>query len=242
MVFDFKGKTALVVGGSSGIGNGIAQGLSGAGARVHVWGTRSTEADYGEVPGSNLAGLHYRQIDAVDVAMVHAAAAQFETLDVLVLSQGGPVHDRAEYDLDVFNQVIALNLASVMRCLSAFRPHLAASRGAVVVVGSVAARHGSSDYPAYASAKAGVARLVEILAKDWATDGIRVNSIAPGLVLTKASKSARDPALLERAKNLIPLGRPGTPVEMANAALFLASPLAAYITGQTLAVDGGLTI
>jgi 3-oxoacyl-[acyl-carrier protein] reductase len=117
---------------------------------------------------------------------------------------------------------------------------LKASRGTLIVVSSISAFHANSTLPAYAAAKAGAVWLVTVLVSAWARDGERVNSIAPGLVLTKAARSSRDPAMAAQAREMIPMGRIGTPQDMAGVALFLASPLAGYVTGQTPVVDGGL--
>lgn len=239
---EFGGKTVLVVGGSSGIGNGIAQAFRARGASVHVWGTRPAAEDYAGSPSSDLTGLAYRQVDVADIDGVGALDPGFEALDILVLSQGGPMHDDSEFDLGNFQKQLDLNLASVMACAMKFHDRLKDARGSLIVIGSISAFHANATLPAYAAAKAGVARLVTVLASAWAREGVRVNSIAPGLVLTKAAKSSRDPAMAARAREIIPMGRTGTPEDMAGAALYLASPLASYVTGQTLIVDGGLSL
>jgi 3-oxoacyl-[acyl-carrier protein] reductase len=111
------------------------------------------------------------------------------------------------------------------------------------VVSSVAAFKSTIGTPAYAASKAGAASLVKTLGEAWARDGLRVNGIAPGLVPTKLTAVTTDhPERREASLRAIPLGRMGTPEDMAGAALFLASPLASYMTGQTLVVDGGLTL
>jgi 3-oxoacyl-[acyl-carrier protein] reductase len=120
---------------------------------------------------------------------------------------------------------------------------LAASKGAIIIVSSVAAFKSTIGTPAYAASKAGAASLTKTLGEAWARDGIRVNGIALGLVPTKLTAVTTDhPERLEASPKKIPLRRMGTPEDMAGAALFLASPLSAYITGQTLVVDGGLTL
>ena len=241
---DFTGREVLVVGGSSGIGNGIAQGFRQAGASVHVWGTRPAASDYAGVEGSDLAGLVYQRVDVADAAAVAAAAGRFAKLDVLVLSQGIVMHGGAEFDPMNWDRVIAVNLSSLLYCSRAFHPLLvAAGQGAIVILSSVSAVKAHGGLPAYAASKAGALHLTRSLALAWAKDGIRVNGIAPGFVETKLTAVAMaDPQ--RRAGNIarIPAGRAGTPGDMADAALFLASPLAGYINGQTLFVDGGLTL
>jgi 3-oxoacyl-[acyl-carrier protein] reductase len=240
---DYAGRAVLVVGGSSGIGNGIARAFADRGASVTVWGTRPGAADYAEETGSDLDGLAYASVDAADDEAVARAAAGMERLDVLVLSQGIVRYRRAEYAMPGFRQVLDVNLTSVMACCTAFHPHLKASCGSIIVVSSTAAFHATRGNPAYAASKAGAVGLVRTLADAWAADGIRVNGIAPGFVATKMTRvTTEDPQRLQAALGRIPLGRLGTPADMAGVALFLASPLAAYVVGQTLPVDGGLIL
>jgi 3-oxoacyl-[acyl-carrier protein] reductase len=240
---DFAGRRVLVVGGSSGIGNGIARAFLARGAEVDVWGTRATAADYASESGSDLSGLRYAQVEVADDAAVANAAQPFGRLDVLVLSQGMVLYRRGEYAMKGFRQVLDVNLTSVMACCTAFHPQLKASGGSVIVVSSTAAFHATRGNPAYAASKAGALGLVRTLADAWAADGIRVNGIAPGFVATKMTRvTTGDPKRLEAALSRIPAGRLGTPQDMAGAALFLASPLAAYVLGHTLPVDGGLLL
>jgi 3-oxoacyl-[acyl-carrier protein] reductase len=139
--------------------------------------------------------------------------------------------------------VVDVNLNSVMDAARAFHSGLAERNGSMVVVSSVAAFKSTMGTPAYAASKAGAASLVKSLGEAWARDGVRVNGIAPGLVPTKLTSVTTDhPERLEASLRAIPLRRMGTPEDMAGAALFLASPLSAYMTGQTLVVDGGLTL
>jgi 3-oxoacyl-[acyl-carrier protein] reductase len=240
---DFSGRVVLVVGGSSGIGNGIARAFRDRGAEVVVWGTRAAAADYADEPGSELAGLVYRQVDVASDAAIAAAAAAQPRLDVLVLSQGSVLYRRGEYAMPGFRRVLDVNLTSVMACCVAFHPHLKASGGTALVVSSTAAFHATRGNPAYAASKAGAVGLVRTLADAWAADGIRVNGIAPGFVATKMTRvTTGDPQRLDAALQRIPLGRLGTPQDMAGVALFLASPLAAYVVGHTVPVDGGLLL
>ena len=240
---DFKGKTVLVVGGSSGIGNGIAQAFRAQGTDVHVWGTRAAAADYAGAEGSDLNGLHYAQVDVADPAQIERWTPPFAQLDVLVLSQGLVLYKRGEYEPAGFRSVVEVNLNSVMNCSLKFQAHLKAARGALIVISSTAAFHATRGNPAYNASKAGLVGLVRTLGEAWAAEGIRVNGIAPGLVDTKMTKvTTEHPKRLEAALARIPLGRLGTPAEMAGVALFLASPLAAYVVGQTLPVDGGLIL
>lgn len=241
--FDFSGKTILVVGGSSGIGNGIAQSFRSCGAEVMVWGTRPRATDYAAAEGSDLTRLSYACVDIADPANVQRYVPPFTSLDVLVQSQGTVLYGRREFDMESFQRVMDINLNSVMACAVKFKPLLAQSHGAIVNLGSVAAYRSTVGNPAYSASKAGVMALTRTLGQAWAREGIRVNAIAPGLVETKLTKVTTDhPDRLDAALKSTPLGRLGTVDDMSNAVLFLASPLAAYITGQTLVVDGGATL
>ena len=238
---DFSGRSVLVVGGSSGIGNGIAQAFRAHGAEVAVWGTRASAADYAGEEGSELTGLAYAGVDVADEAAV-ARAAEIgpERLDVLVLCQGTVIYRRGEFEIAGFRRVLEVNLTSLMACAVAFEARLKAARGTVITVSSTAAYHATKGNPAYAASKAGAVGLTRTLAAAWAPE-VRVNGIAPGLVDTKLTRvTTGNPQRLAGSLAGIPLGRLGTPEDMAGAALFLASPMAAYMTGHTIPVDGGL--
>jgi 3-oxoacyl-[acyl-carrier protein] reductase len=240
---DFSGRQVLVVGGSSGIGNGIAQAFRAKGARVAVCGTRASAADYSPGEGSHLDGLDYFQLDVSDSKRIEAFSPPFEALDVLVLAQGAVIYRRGEFEMDGFRKVLEVNLMSLMACASRFHEMLRASRGALIIVSSTAAYHSTKGNQAYNASKTGAVGLTRTLGEAWAEHGIRVNGIAPGLVDTKMTRvTTANPKRLEGALGRIPLKRLGTPADMAGAALFLASPLSSYIVGQTIVVDGGLIL
>ena len=240
---DFGGKQILVVGGSSGIGNGIAQAFRTRGASVHVCGTRARATDYSAAEGSDLQGLHYVQLDVSDARTVETFQPGFDRLDVLVLAQGAVIYRRGEFEMAGFRKVLEVNLIGLMACATKFHAMLKAGQGTLIIVSSTAAYHATKGNPAYNASKTGAVGLTRTLAQAWADDGIRVNGIAPGLVDTKMTKvTTANPKRLEGALASIPLKRLGTPQDMAGAALFLASPLSSYITGQTLVVDGGLIL
>lgn len=241
--FDFSGRTALVVGGSSGIGNGIAQALRQCGAKVHVWGTRTGAADYAGESGSDLEGLHYAQVDVADAAAIAGAGPAVESLDLLVLSQGKVLYGRKEFEPEGFRSVVEVNLNSLMNCCTRFFEPLKAARGSVIIISSSAAYHATKGNPAYSASKTGALGLTRTLGDAWAPLGIRVNGIAPGMVDTKMTRVTTDnPKRRQAFLDRIPMGRLGTPQDIAGVALFLASPLAGYMVGQTLPVDGGLTL
>lgn len=240
---DFTGRNVLIVGGSSGIGNGIAHGFRDRGANVHVWGTRAQASDYQADEGSDLAGLGYSCVDVSDPDAIEAAPHPFETLDVLVQCQGTVIYRRGEFEREGWEKVVAVNLNSLMHCARKFKPNLAAARGAMIIVSSISGLKANIGNPAYAASKAGAISLTKTLGQAWAGDGIRVNGLAPGLVDTKLTKvTTQNAQRREDAISRIPAGRLGAPADMAGAAIFLASPLAAYVNGHTLVVDGGLSL
>ena len=242
-LLDFTGRAILVVGGSSGIGNAIAQAFRRQGGTVHVWGTRAAADDYSEEPGSDLAGLQYACVDVTDDAAVAAAADALPSLDTAVLSQGLVLYRRAEFDMAGFARVIDVNLMSMMRCATDLKPHLAASQGSLILIGSTAMFRSTMGNPAYSASKAGLVGLTRSLGDAWAREGIRVNAVAPGLVATKLTQATTgNPERLAKMTQRIPAGRLGRPDEIAGAALFLASDLASYIVGEIILVDGGLTL
>ena len=243
MSLDFSGKRVLVVGGSSGIGNGIAQGFRDHGADVAVWGTRASAADYDGAEGSDLSGLGYTQVDISTYEAIEAAPMPFDTLDVLVLSQGIVKYKRQEFERAGWDAVTSVNLDSLMFCAQKFREQLAEAKGSLLIISSVGGFGGVIGNPAYAASKAGAVSLTKTLGQAYARDGIRVNGIAPGLVDTKLTKVTTDnPDRLEAAVKGIPLRREGKPADIAGPALFLASDMASYVCGQTLIVDGGMTL
>jgi 3-oxoacyl-[acyl-carrier protein] reductase len=240
---DFSERNVLVVGGSSGIGNGIAQAFRAHGAKVCVWGTRAGADDYRDVEGSDLTGLTYQSVDVSSEQKVAETNLSFDTLDVVVLAQGTVLYRRAEFHMAGFEKVVGVNLNSIMCCANKFEEALAKSKGSLIIISSTAAYHATRGNPAYGASKAGAASLTATLGQAWAARGIKVNGIAPGLVDTKLTKvTTEHPDRLGRALERIPIGRLGTPQDMAGVALFLASPLASYVVGQTIQVEGGLLL
>lgn len=242
-MLDFNGKTVLIVGGSSGIGNGIAQAFRGAGADVTVWGTRANASDYKTEDGCDLTGLTYQSVDASNRDAVDKATADISELDVLVLCQGTVRYRREEFEREGWDVVMNVNINSVMDVGRALKPALQERKGSVIIVSSVAGFKATIGTPAYAASKHAAVGLTKTLGAAWASDGIRVNGLAPGLVETKLTHvTTQNEKRLTGALRAIPQGRMGTPEDMAGVAMFLASPLASYVTGQTIIADGGLSL
>ena len=179
---DFGGKQVLVVGGSSGIGNGIAQAFRAKGARVQVCGTRTSAADYSASEGSHLEGLYYARLDVSDARAIEAFAPSFDRLDVLVLAQGAVIYRRGEFEMDGFRKVLEVNLISLMACAGKFHDTLGAAKGSLIIVSSTAAYHSTKGNPAYNASKTGAMGLTRTLGEAWAEDGIveAIESTTPG--------------------------------------------------------------
>jgi 3-oxoacyl-[acyl-carrier protein] reductase len=236
--FDFTGANVLVTGGTSGIGNAIAAEFAKAGAAVTITGTRSAPADYDD----DLSAFTYRQCQIQDPDSVDAVADSLGDLDILINNAGGPYPAGDEYDPDGYVASVTQNMLGPMRLTMRCHERLKASGSASVVsVVSMSAFRSAIFVPGYASSKMGLIALTMNLSRRWANDGIRVNAIAPGLIDTRMTHPAMNiPEVMDVEIGFhTPLGRPGTPQDCAGAALFLCTDAASYITGSTIAVDGG---
>jgi NAD(P)-dependent dehydrogenase (short-subunit alcohol dehydrogenase family) len=239
--YDFGGAHVLVTGGSNGIGLACASAYREAGASVTITGRRVSAADY----DNDLAGMDYRQLDVADRSSLLDLAHSLDSLDILVNNAGGSHGD--EWDHDVFDRSLDVNLASVFHLSNACKTLLEASElpgGACVIgIASMTSFFGYEWTPAYGAAKAGLVQLTKTLGRTWGPAGIRANAVAAGMTRTNLTTDVIDgmPDLIDGMLARQGLKRVGEAGDIANAVLFLSSPAASWITGQTLAVDGGFS-
>jgi 3-oxoacyl-[acyl-carrier protein] reductase len=249
MKLDLSGKTALVTGGSRGIGRAIALALAGAGADVAIT-YRSADAEAGRVvTGIEAAGRRSKAFrsDAADfggaAAVVEGVLAAFSRLDILVNNAGitkdGLLMRMTEEDWDA---VIATNLKGAFNfSKAALRPMMGQRSGKIVNISSIAGVTGNPGQTNYAASKAGMIGFTKSLAREIGSRNIQVNAVAPGFIDTDMTAALNAEQRGKLAQN-IPLRRTGTPEEVAGAVCFLASPASDYITGQVLCVDGGMVM
>ena len=239
--FDFTGAAVLVTGGTSGIGHTVAVSFDDAGATVTVTGTRASAGDY----ETDLSRFAYQRCEMSDPATIDGVLEALDALDVLVNNAGANFPGgRDEWDPEGFATSLTVNLAGPMRLTAGCRGLLAASRldggASVVNIASMSAFRSVPIVPGYGSAKAGLVALTGNLARHWVDDGIRVNAVAPGVIDTPmTAPMAHFPELLAAELAHTPMGRLGTPADVVGAVQFLASSAARFVTGHTLAVDGG---
>ena len=248
-MIDLGGRTALVTGGSRGIGRAIVLRLARQGADVAF--SYKGNAAAAQVVAAEVEGMGRRalaiQADARSAegadALVKAVLEAFGRIDILVNNAGITRDDLImRMSTDAWTEVLETNLFGAFYALKAVtRPMLKARGGRIINITSVSGQAGQTGQANYSAAKAGLIGLTKAAARELASRSITVNAVAPGFVLTELTQDLPD-ALKDEITARTPLGRFGTTEEIANAVAFLASDEAAYITGQVLAVDGGLVM
>jgi len=248
LTIDLRDKIAIVTGGGGGIGRAVAGTLARAGAQVLVLGR--TEATLAEACQEIRAGGGLCDPHVVDVADPAAVSAAFEAIleahgriDILV-NNAGITRDNLVLRMkeEEWSSVVAVNLGGVFHCTqAAARAMLKARGGKIINLASVSGFRGNPGQSNYTAAKGGILAFTKSCAKEFASRGVQVNAVAPGLIETEMTTRMPGDARQWLLDN-VPLGRLGTPAEVADAVLFLASPWSDYVTGHVLVVDGGLAM
>jgi 3-oxoacyl-[acyl-carrier protein] reductase len=248
-MIDLSGKTAVVTGGSRGIGRAIAVRLATQGADVCIsyrGNVAAAEATVAEIEATGRTALAVQgdvaEMDAAK-ALIDAALATLGRIDILVNNAGITRDDLImRMKPEDWNDVIDTNLSGAFWTIkAATRPMMKARRGRIINITSVSGQAGQMGQANYSSAKAGLIGLTKATARELGSRGITCNAVAPGFVMTELTQDL-DEKLLDAIRAQTPLARFATPEEIADAVAFLASDEAAYITGQVLAVDGGLVM
>ncbi|WAH37488.1 SDR family NAD(P)-dependent oxidoreductase [Alicyclobacillus dauci] len=250
-MYDFTDKRVLVTGASQGIGEHIAYGFAERGARLALLSRRAEKLQEVKARHPNLVNA---PVYAADVRNEQAIASVFEDIerrfggiDILINNAGGSFYAPAsELSPNGFASVLNINLLGpYIVSKAAFRLMSAQGEGVIVNIGSVAGRDSSPGMVAYGAAKAGLVNMTRTLATEWGPLGIRINTVAPGPILTEAAKQVlynNSVERIDRAGRRKSVGRLGEPQDVVNAVLYLASPLASFINGTALYVDGGPTV
>jgi NAD(P)-dependent dehydrogenase (short-subunit alcohol dehydrogenase family) len=232
-------RCVLVVGGTSGIGEAIARAFADEGDEVIATGATQKEVVAAQ---DSRSSVQFRELDVRSDAAVRDLVAGLPGLDVLV-NCAGVIRRGEEHDPQVFAAVVDINLVGMMRTCAAARPLLRESTGCIVNLASMLTFFGGGLVPGYSASKGGVGQLTKSLAIAYAADRIRVNAVAPGWIATPLTQALQDnPARSAPILARTPLGRWGTPQDVAGPVLFLAGPAAQFVTGAILPVDGGYLV
>jgi 2-deoxy-D-gluconate 3-dehydrogenase len=248
--FDLTGRVALVTGGNGGIGLGMARGMAKAGAAIMIAARnqQKTAAAVAELAALG-AKVEALEVDVADPAACRAMVAttkdRFGRLDILVNNAGVARSGRPEsMSLEDWSLVLQTNLTAAMVAAQAAHPLMQAQgRGKIINIGSMYAIFGAPFVPAYAASKGGIIQLTKSLAAAWACDNIQVNAVLPGWITTEMTAGAKgSQSFSDTIVARTPAGRWGEPKDFEGPAVFLASPASDFVTGSSLAVDGGFAI
>jgi 3-oxoacyl-[acyl-carrier protein] reductase len=249
MNFDFTGQVALITGGASGIGRGMVEAFAAHGAQVaFTWFTSQAGADelvkgIEQRGGQALAVQADLTHEAEVTRVIDAVMARFGRIDILVTNSGGILKRTKITDctLDLWNEAMAVNVTSMFLCCKAVLPHMQqAGKGCIITMSSLAAHTGGGGGAVhYATTKGAILTFTRGLAKEVGPLGIRVNGLAPGLIGTQFHDRFSTPEMRQSSVAQTPLRREGTPEDVANATLFLASPASSFLAGETIEINGG---
>lgn len=250
-MFDLTGKIAIVTGGNQGIGLGITRGLAGAGATVVIANRRAAEgqkaAESLQKEGFNVIAIPTDVSQKASVAaMVEKVMNEYKKIDILVNNAAVIIRKPLEdFEEDEWDTILNTNLRGLFLCCQLVgREMIKRKKGKIINISSVLSQVVQSGRGVYATAKAGVSHLTRALAMEWSQYNININAIGPGVTMTLINQKyfEENPDDLKKIIEGIPIGREAYPRDYAGAAVFLASDASDYVTGQTLLVDGGLTI
>ena len=261
-MFNLDGKVAIVTGGNGGIGKGIAEGLSVAGASIVVAARNETKSSNTvselKALGADAMSIHtdVTSQDGIDDLVIDTLSA-YGKIDILVNNAGTNIRKRPEdYSMAEWDSLMNTNLRSAFMCSNAVYPHMKQSHsGKIINIGSMMSIFGSSYASVYSAAKGGLVQLTKSLAVAWAENNIQVNAILPGWIETDLTAGLRGTVVLPQNEQIpdvadvakgissrIPAGRWGVPSDLSGTAIFLATSASNYVTGVSFAVDGGYSV
>ena len=242
--FDYSKANILVTGGTSGIGKAIAEAYLTAGANVTITGTKSSLQKYSNITDK----FSYIKLNLEDKESIDNIKKSVNTLDILINNGGLTFPDgKSEDDPDIFDRAVYIHLNRFYRLSNLLHPILKKSNiqggASIIGIASMTSFFGMPIVPGYGAGKGGLVQLIKTLSMKWANDPIRVNAIAAGFIKTRMTEPIlSSEEMSQDIINRIALKKFGDPIDIANAVLFMTSPAASYITGETLRVDGGYSI